>query len=457
MQKYALLAALLRPLGASLALVLLPALALGQPAPAPAPKTVIYRGADLIDGTGAPLQHGMAIVTQGERIVAVVPVAQTSTYKAASIVDMHGQYVIPGLIDSHVHLATAPNRRFAEALLRRDIYSGITAVRDMAGDGRQLADLSRAARMAEMPSPDIYYAALMAGPEFFKDPRTHAAAQGAVAGDVPWMRAVTDSTNMTLAIAEARGTGATGIKIYADLPGELVAKITAEAHRQNILVWAHATVFPASPREVVDAGVDIVSHSCLLGYQVSDPIPRAYHDRAPVDAAKLSGDNAEIDSLLADMKNRGTVLDATLTVYDAMSREPNPKAPPYCGVALAEKLAAEAHAAGIPISAGTDDPGEWNDAWPTLFGELSLLVHHAGFSPMEALAASSRVGAMTVGKTAEMGTIEPGKLANLMFVAKNPLTDIDNLKTVTMTVKRGALYRRSDYHPITKDEAQGEM
>jgi imidazolonepropionase-like amidohydrolase len=56
-----------------------------------------------------------------------------------------------------------------------------------------------------------------------------------------------------------------------------------------------------------------------------------------------------------------------------------------------------------------------------------------------------------------MGTIEPGKLANLMFVAKNPLDDIANLKTVTMTVKRGALYRRSDYHPVTKDEAQGEM
>jgi imidazolonepropionase-like amidohydrolase len=76
---------------------------------------------------------------------------------------------------------------------------------------------------------------------------------------------------------------------------------------------------------------------------------------------------------------------------------------------------------------------------------------------MEAIVASARIGAMTVGRTAEMGTIEPGKLANLMFVAKNPLDDIANLKTVTMTVKRGELYRRSEYRPITKDEAVGEM
>jgi imidazolonepropionase-like amidohydrolase len=421
-------------------------------------KLTVYRGMTLIDGTGAAPKAGMAIVVDGEHIRAVVPDAQAAQYTTgANVIDARGQYVLPGLIDSHVHLATSPNRRFAEALLRRDVYSGITTVRDMAGDGRQLADLSRAARMAEMPSPDIYYAALMAGPEFFKDPRTHAAAQGTVAGEVPWMRAVTDGTNLMLAVAEARGTGATGIKIYADLPGELVAKITAEAHRQNMLVWAHATVFPASPREVVDAGVDIVSHSCLLGYQVSNPIPRAYHDRAPVDAAKLAGDNAQIDSLLADMKRRGTVLDATLTVYDAMSREPHPKTPPYCSAPLAEKLTEEAHHAGVPISTGTDDPGQWNAAWPSLFGELSLLVHHAGLSPMDALIASSHVGAMTVGKAHETGTIEPGKLANLTFVAKNPLDDIDNLKTVTMTVKRGTIYRRSDYHPISKDEAQGEM
>jgi imidazolonepropionase-like amidohydrolase len=457
MQKYALLAALLRPLGASLALVLLPALALGQPAPAPAPKTVIYRGADLIDGTGAPLQHGMAIVTQGERIVAVVPVAQTSTYKAASIVDMHGQYVIPGLIDSHVHLATAPNRRFAEALLRRDIYSGITAVRDMAGDTRALGEYLRAALMDEMPSPDIYYAALMAGPQFFKDPRTAAATQGHIPGQVPWMRAITDQTDMPIAIAEAHGTGATAIKVYADLPAPLIDRIVAEAHRQGMLVWAHAAVFPASPAQVIDSGANVVSHACMLAYQASAAMPPEYHNRAPVDEDKFKGDNAAVDALFADMKHRGTILDATLYVYQSMWRESHGKTRPYCSLALAEKIAGEAHRAGVMISAGTDDPGAWDAAYPSLDDELGLLVRNAGFSPLEAIVASAQIGAMTIGQAHDMGTIAPGKFANLVFLAKNPLDDIANIRSVTLTVKRGVAYRRTDYRPITKDEANGEM
>ena len=86
----------------------------------------------------------MAIVTRGERIEAIIPHRGAGRYaKDATTVDAGGLYAIPGLIDSHVHLATAPNRRYAEALLRRDVYSGITAVRDMAGDARFLADLSR--------------------------------------------------------------------------------------------------------------------------------------------------------------------------------------------------------------------------------------------------------------------------------------------------------------------------
>ena len=83
-----------------------------------------------------------------------------------------------------------------------------------------------------------------------------------------------------LAVAEARGTGATAIKIYADLPGPLVAAITREAHRQGMLVWAHAAVFPASPGEVIDAGADTVSHTCMLAYQASPAMPRAYAHRS---------------------------------------------------------------------------------------------------------------------------------------------------------------------------------
>ncbi len=435
------------------ALVLLLCTLIG--APAIAENKVIYRGASLIDGTGAPLRPNVAIVTTGERIARVIPstkLAPTNT-RNARIVDASGLYALPGLIDGHVHLASPPNRKLALAMLRRDIYSGITAVRDMAGDTRLLGDLARAARLGEIPSPDIYYAALMAGPEFFHDPRTAESTKGETSGQVPWMRAVAKDTNLPLAIAEAHGTGASAIKIYADLPADLVERIAAEAHRQHMMVWAHAAVFPASPREVIDAGADVVSHVCMLAYQASTHMPVAYHHRPSVKEAEIKKYSPAMQSLFADMKRHGTILDATLYVYDVMWKVPNPQPKPYCRLPLAESLAAQAHRAGLLISTGTDAPADWKSPFPSLYEELELFVHKAGFSPMDAIIASARIGAMTIGREKAMGTIEAGKLANIVFTAKNPLEDIANLQTVVMTLKRGKAYKRIDYRPITKQEA----
>ncbi len=87
----------------------------------------------LIDGTGAPARPGTSIVVEGERIVAVLPDAQADT-RGARVVDLQGRHVIPGLIDTHVHLATPPDADAARKTLRRQLYSGVTAVRSMADD-----------------------------------------------------------------------------------------------------------------------------------------------------------------------------------------------------------------------------------------------------------------------------------------------------------------------------------
>ena len=129
---------------------------------------------------------------------------------------------------------------------------------------------------------------------------------------------------------------------------------------------------------MIDAGVDVVSHACLLAYQASPEMPRAYHNRPPVDETLFANNDHVLDPLFANMKERGTILDATLYVYDVMWKVPNAQPPPYCSLALAEKIAAEAHRAGVMISAGTDAPGDWSDPYPSLYQELSLLVHHAG-------------------------------------------------------------------------------
>jgi imidazolonepropionase-like amidohydrolase len=253
---------------------------------------------------------------------------------------------------------------------------------------------------------------------------------------------------MPLAVARAKGTYATAVKIYANLPGDLVAKITKEAHRQGMRVWAHGMVFPATPFEVVDAGVDTVSHSCYLAYQAMAKRPDSYQHRFPIDASLFERDNPVMAKLFADMRQRGTILDATLHVYRAVEAAAKEQhKPPLCTVALAGKLTNQAYRAGVAISTGTDDDNELSDPWPSLFDEFQLLHDSAGLPPAAVIEAATMTGAKAVGAEAEMGSIQRGKLANMVVLSANPLEDVRNMRSVVMTVKRGRAYSRSDYHP----------
>src|SRR5437763_1393930 len=80
----------------------------------------------------------------------------------------------------------------------------------------------------------------------------------------PRMRAVTSSSDIATVVADAKRTGATGLKLYADLSPDIIARIVREAHAQGLRVWSHATIFPARPSDAVAAGVDVISHSLLL-------------------------------------------------------------------------------------------------------------------------------------------------------------------------------------------------
>ena len=409
---------------------------------------VAYRNAALIDGTGRAIQPGMAVLTDGERIIAVIADRELDRRQLAGAqeIDLTGKFLIPGLIDSHQHLATPPDRAEAEARLRRDVYSGITATRDMADDLRQVADLTRAARVGEIASPDIAYAALMAGKSFFDDPRTQAIAAGAEAGQVPWEQSIDASTDLELAVARAKGTYASAIKIYANLPGSLVAKITREAHRQGMRVWAHGMVFPATPSEGVEAGVDSVSHTCYLGYQAMPSRPDSYQHRFPLDASLFRRDNPAMAGLFADIARRGIVLDATLHVYREMEAAARKQhKPPLCTVELAGRLTNQAYRSGVPISAGTDGDTPIGDPLPSLFDELQLLHDAAGMPPMAVLRSATIIGARAMGKEREMGSIEPGKLANMVVLARNPLDDVRNFRSIVLTVKRGRKFPRSDF------------
>jgi len=424
------------------------------------PARMLYSNATVIDGTGADPRPAQDILVSGERIVATGPHGSLAAQAGdAATVDLTGRYVIPGLIDTHVHLATPPDRARALALLRRQLYGGVTAVRDMADDLRAVGDLARASLVGEIPAPDIYYAALMAGPPFFADERVLAVSRGFPAGTAPWMQAIDDATDLPRAVTLARGTSASAIKIYADLPAERVRAITAEAHRQHIMVWAHSDVFPARPAEVIDAGVDVVSHICYLAYEAQPRNLSRYEDHTPVDEARLAprGDDPVMGRLFAAMLARGTIVDATGSLF--VIEEPKRRAagnPLRCTGATTIRLTRQAWQAGVPISTGTDFTNPASDPWPAVHAEIRYLAHDVGMPPLAVIHAATLVGARAAGQARDMGSIEPGKLANFVVLDADPVADIDNIERIEMTVKRGRAYRRADYASPGAREAGGD-
>jgi hypothetical protein len=324
----------------------------------------------------------------------------------------------------------------------------------MADDLRSIAELDRAARAGEIEGPDLFYAALVAGPGFFSDPRTAAVSFGYRPGEAPWAQAIDARTDIPLAIARARGTGAAALKIYADLPPVLVQRLAAEAHRQGLLVWAHFMVFPTTPAGVLAANPDVVSHTCYGAYQAMARRPASYHERFPVDARLFAqGDNPAMAGLFRTMHARGILLDATLRVYREGERRATAARPANCTLDLAARLTAEAHRAGVLISAGTDGDTAADAPYPALFEEMELLVHRAGFTPLEAIRAATQIGAMTMNQGQSRGVIAAGHLADLVVLARDPVADIANMRSVLLIVKNGRRFDRADYRPITAEEA----
>jgi len=413
----------------------------GTPVPYAPPgdgTVTVFGGATVGD------RPGTSIIVQGQRITAVVPdqavpdqaVLDKDGPAGAEHVDLAGRFVIPGLIDTHQHLATPPDRADAEAALARQVAGGVTAVRDMADDLRQIGDLARATLVGEIPGPDIHYAALMAGPGFFDDPRTWQVSQGATPGSVPWMQAITPDTDLPLAVARARGTGATAIKIYADLPASLVAAITAEAHRQEMQVWAHATVFPASPMDAVRAGVDVLSHASLLPFEGEDLAQGSYKHKPPIDFARFAGEDDQVmAALFAEMRARGTILDATASLWTR--DDPGGEHQGADMSALSIHLTRQAYQAGVEISTGTDYELPADRAWPSLIEEMLFLNRECRIPAADVIRAATWTAARSAGALGEMGSLTPGKLANFVVVDGDPATDLTRLRSPYCTVKRG--------------------
>ncbi|MBY5993990.1 amidohydrolase family protein [Ferrimonas balearica] len=424
-----------------------------------APHTALT-GVTVIDGRGNPPKPNQTLLLEEDRIAAIYPTGSRPLPDGVTVVALTGKHVIPGLIDSHVHLATAPDQGEDVAdnvvNLRHLLHGGVTAVRDMGGDARVLGYLARQTLLDRIDGPDLFYSAIIAGPAFFTDPRTVASSAGFTSGQTPWIRSVTSDSDLPRLLAQAKGAGATGIKIYRNVPKALMAPLVEEAHRQGLKAWSHLYVNPASPVSAAEAGMDGVSHAAYFpGW--TDQAYQRWTSQKVFEPAML--ERAEVDELLAELKRQGVIIDATLVIFDRLSR--TLATPKYinndlAGVAFVQR----AHQAGVRIAAGTDQGISLEDPTPPIHDELVLLVERGGLSPLEAIQAATHHGALLLGREAEFGAIEVGKKANLLVLNADPIEAIHNTRDIGHVLKNGRfIYRGVEQMnlPFSDARALGEQ
>jgi imidazolonepropionase-like amidohydrolase len=419
-------------------------LLLAAPAATRAAEYLELTDFQLIDGTGAATRNIHRLIARDGVIVMIDDQGEMPKPEADARwlrIGLDHAWVMPGLIDTHVHVARFPDTSTqAKRILERAVRGGVTSVRDLAGDARALADIERATSNGEFTGPQVVYSALFGGPDIFRNGPTSEMAAGRPPGAAPWARAITADTDLRQAIAEAKGIGATNIKVYGDLDAEMSTRIIHEATQQGLLTTAHATVFPAGPGDLVEAGVGTLSHAPYLVWEGADSIPGDYRMRTQGPWKSIPPDHPRLLALYRHMAERGVFLDATLYVYKAM-RNYSPQVDASwtdAAFAWAAKATRLAHEAGVRVTTGTDwfEPRDDADL-PHTHEELALLVEAAGFTPMQAIQAATRDGAAALGMEKSRGTVQLGRIADLLVLEADPLRDIRNTTRIRMTVVRG--------------------
>lgn len=407
----------------------------------------------VIDGTGAAACPGMTIVVRDGRIAELFTTGERPLDASVQRRDLGGRFVTPGLIDTHVHLATFDRGEVIGEILTFALQGGVTAVRDMGGNGPAVKALATRQRRGELVAPEIYYSALVTGPEsdfWLNDQRTAYVSAGAPPGQSAWFRHVAATDDFARVAREARAFGATGIKVHSGFDAATLARLTEAARREGLQIWAHATVDPATPSDALASGVQALSHADMIVFENRHGADAAYW-RRPYAQRMLEAlnaapaENAALGAALERMRHDNAIFEPTLFVIANASANaaPNESNLPRWRqqYAYAREVTRRAVSMGVAIAAGTDALGRES---PWLHAELQLLVREGGLTPLEAIRAATSTAARVLGKEREFGAIAPGMRADLVVYERNPSADIRNTLTIASVVQRGRVYHRTE-------------
>lgn len=409
---------------------------------AEAPKSLrAIVGGTLVDLNDARSVENAVLIVDGQRISAVGASGDVRIPQGIEIIDATGTWLIPGLMNMHVHLGLVfPGDNTAELAdetegeltlrmakaAREALYAGVTTIRSPGEQRHGDLSLRNAIELGYVEGPRIFSAgkalritgghgskktsmteqALADGPyELIK------AARNEISAGANWVK---------IAISGGIATDGGAMSEALMTPEEIRAVVDA-SHRFGVKVAAHSGS-PAATDVAVDAGIDSIEHGYFLNREV-----------------------------LAKMRERGTWLVPTIVVTQPATRSyyedlgvPDWFLSRFESAGKAHWKALEmAIEEGVRIAVGTDQlPAEPNDGTTATVRELEYYME-AGMTPLQALRAGTIEPATMLGVDDQLGSLEAGKFADIVAVTRDPTIDISALRTIVFVMKDGKIYRNS--------------
>lgn len=418
-----------------------------------AEPVLVLVNARVIDGTGAPARENQTLVLRDGTISEVGDAATIKAPDGATVIDLAGKSVIPGLVMFHEHLyyptGGSVYAQLGQSFSRLYLAGGVTTMRT-GGNVNGVMDIKLKQEIAagRQPGPDIDATApYLNGANGFLQ-----------------MYGLKDPADARKQVAYWADMGATSLKAYMTITRAQLAAAIDEAHARNIKVTGH--LCSVTYAEAADLGIDNLEHGFFASTDfVADKKP----DDCPGQGvgqrtiAVLDENSAPFQTLVKKLVDRNVALTSTLTVFETFT--PGRPKPPGLDVLVAplrelfdrayERTAGNAEStyaklfpagmklerafarAGGTLIAGTDPTGS-GGVIPGYSNQRQVeLLVEAGFTPLEAITIVTLNGAKYLGREARIGSIAVGKQADLVVIGGNPAANIADIRNVETVFKQG--------------------
>ncbi|MBE0460740.1 MAG: amidohydrolase family protein [Candidatus Aminicenantes bacterium] len=421
-------------------------------------KILVLTGGTLIDGTGKSPLTNSVIVIEKNKIKAISEEGKYRPPMFAKTIDIRGKFIIPGLIDMHVHYT---DEAFSDLFL----LNGVTSVRDMGNDPEFILSLRDKINAGIVQGPTIFASSFIINNR--KIPF----------GASEYTIVARNPKEAKKIVSDLAKKNVDWIKIYITLPEEMVRTIIKEAEKNKIPVAGHLRRVNA--RIAAQLGIRTLEHAtgiaeALLGEEKFEDAPFLW---TISDKTWLHVDKEKYYDLIDLFIRKNIYIVANLTLYQSfvsdgeeLKNNPNAKlmsksiqdgwkryiSSRFLDVTRdkenwrvtkqrLEEFLLLFKERGGKILTGTDTPWPFLVPGFSLHKELKLLVK-AGLSPLEALMSATKYSAEALNQEQNLGTIEEGKIADLLILNEDPLEDISHTQNIELIIKSGKIINRKELY-----------